>query len=277
MMVTLSEGAKKSLDDYLRQARTYLRGSRSVDADEIEQNITEHIENELEGEAEPVSYDVLDAVLKKLGSPQQWVPMEELPWWWKIIYRLRSGPEDWRLAYISFGLLVVGFLTLAYAPVCTVFVLASFIVARAVLSVTADGKELKAQRWLIYPSLVLVYVPLFLFLMCWPLILVITWWLPKYFELLAEIDAGAITRTISIISAVTNVGAIGLWWTAFGATLLMQKTRMRARIVFRPFLDTFNKRRAALLMCGGVVLLILSVAATILFIPDLLPPEIFFN
>lgn len=277
-MVTLSEGAKKSLDDYLRQARTYLRGSRSVDADEIEQNITEHIENELEGEAEPVSYDVLDAILKKLGSPQQWVPMEELPWWWKIIYRLRSGPEDWRLTYISFGLLVVGFLTLPYAQICTVFVLASFIVARAVLSVTADGKELKAQRWLIYPSLILVYIPLLLFLMCWPLILVVTWWLPKYFALLVEIDAGATTRTISIISAVTNMGAIGSWWTAFGATLLMRKTRMRARIVFIPFLDTFNKRRAALLMCGGVVLLILSVVVAMLSIlKGLLPPGILFN
>lgn len=99
-MITLSESAERSLQDYLRQARLYLRGSRSVDADEVEKSITEHIENELEGAAEPVSRDVLDAVLKKLGRPQQWVPMEELPWWWKIIFRLRSGPEDWRLAYI---------------------------------------------------------------------------------------------------------------------------------------------------------------------------------
>ena len=48
-MITLSENAEKSLHDYLRQARAYLRRSKSVDADEIEQNITEHIENELEG------------------------------------------------------------------------------------------------------------------------------------------------------------------------------------------------------------------------------------
>ena len=26
-------------------------------------------------------------------------------WWRKIIFRMRSGPEDWRLAYISFALL----------------------------------------------------------------------------------------------------------------------------------------------------------------------------
>ncbi len=93
-MITLSKSAKKSLEDYLRQARAYLRGSRSVDANEVEQNITEHIENELEGAAEPVSCDTLDAVLEKLGSPQQWVPEEELPWWRKIILRLRTGPAQ---------------------------------------------------------------------------------------------------------------------------------------------------------------------------------------
>ena len=49
--MTLSEGARRSLEDYLRQARMYLRGSKSVDADEVEQNVTEHIETELEGVA----------------------------------------------------------------------------------------------------------------------------------------------------------------------------------------------------------------------------------
>ncbi len=46
-MIALSESARKSLDDYLRQARAYLRGARTVDADEVEQNITEHIESAL--------------------------------------------------------------------------------------------------------------------------------------------------------------------------------------------------------------------------------------
>ncbi|MGD8499847.1 MAG: hypothetical protein PVJ86_04325, partial [Phycisphaerales bacterium] len=67
MMVTLSESAKKSLDDYLRQARAYMRGAKSVDADEVEQNITEHIENELKDTTEPVSSNELEAVLERLG------------------------------------------------------------------------------------------------------------------------------------------------------------------------------------------------------------------
>ncbi len=154
-MITLSKSAKKSLEDYLRQARAYLRGSKSLDANEVEQNIAEHIENELEGAAEPVSCDALDAVLKKLGSPQQWIPEEELSWWRKIIFRLRTGPEDWRLAYISFGLLVLGCILPWTLPV---LVIASFLVSRAALSEAGDPKELKAQKWLLYPSLIIVYV-----------------------------------------------------------------------------------------------------------------------
>ena len=42
-MVELSENARKGLDDYLRQVRTYLRWSKSLDRDEVEQNIAEHI------------------------------------------------------------------------------------------------------------------------------------------------------------------------------------------------------------------------------------------
>jgi hypothetical protein len=261
-MITLSESAKKSLEDYLRQARAYLRGSKSVDSDEVEQNITEHIENELEGAAEPVSHDVLEAVLKKLGKPQQWVPEEELSWWRKIILRLRSGPEDWRLSYLSFTLIVAGLLLSPNVPVGIILILAGFIAARAVLSVTVNDKELKAQRWLIFPSLILVYIPLLLFIMCWPLILINIWWFPKYHGLLMEIQAAETTHTITLAEA--NVGAIGLWWTAFGATLLIQRTRIRACIVFRPFLDKFNRKHAVLLVCVGVVLLVLSVGTSLL-------------
>ncbi len=129
-MIALSKSAKRSLDDYLRQARAYLRGSKSVDAGEVEQNIAEHIENALEGASEPVSCDELEAVLEKLGNPQQWVPEDELPWWRQIIFRLRSGPEDWRLAYISFGLFVAALAIAPSTPVFVVLILASFLASR---------------------------------------------------------------------------------------------------------------------------------------------------
>ena len=100
-MINLSDSAKKCLDGYLQQVRTYLRGCKTVDADEVERNVIEHIESEFESATAAVSFEELDTVLQRLGSPRQWIPEEELPWWRKTIFRLRTGPEDWRLAYIS--------------------------------------------------------------------------------------------------------------------------------------------------------------------------------
>jgi len=79
-------------------------------------------------------------------------------WWRKIIFRMRSGPEDWRLAYISFALLAAGLLTLPYAPAGIVLILAGFLASRAAIAETGDPKKLKAQKWLLYPSLITVYI-----------------------------------------------------------------------------------------------------------------------
>jgi len=75
-MVELSKSARKGLDDDLRQVRSYLRWSKSLDRDEVEQNVTEHIERELEEAPEPVSSSALEGVLARLGNPRQWVPPE---------------------------------------------------------------------------------------------------------------------------------------------------------------------------------------------------------
>lgn len=143
-MITFNDDAKKLVDNYLHQVRSCLNSCTTVDADEVEQNIKEHIENELQDSSEPISYDELNIVLKKLGSPQQWVPEEETSWWRKIILRLRTGPEDWRLAYISFGLLILGFLTGRNSFM--ILVIASFIVSRALISTAEQIDRLKAQR-----------------------------------------------------------------------------------------------------------------------------------
>ncbi len=140
----------------MQQVRTYLKVCSTVDAEEIEQNVREHIESEFQDVSEPVSYDALDEVLKKLGSPQQWVPEEEIGWWQKIILRLRKGPEDWRLAYISFGLLILGLFIEQRSFI--LFLFASFIFSRAALSTVKDTNQLKGQKWLIYPSLFIIYI-----------------------------------------------------------------------------------------------------------------------
>lgn len=113
-MISFSQNAQDRLNRYLQQVQTSLVVCKSVDPDEVERDITEHIERELEGASEPVCLDELEAVLKKLGRPDQWVPDEALPWWRKAVLRLRKGPEDWRLAYIAFALLLFGLLLLAW-------------------------------------------------------------------------------------------------------------------------------------------------------------------
>ncbi len=156
MVLKFSLNARKSFDDYLNQVKVYLKGVKSVDAEEIVQNINEHIENELTGAAEPVGSETLDEVLKKLGSPQQWVPEEELSWWKKFVLRIRTGPEDWRLAYLSFGLFLFGFLFHSSFFVFVILVTASYIVSRAAMSLSDYNIQVKAQKWLLYPPMIIV-------------------------------------------------------------------------------------------------------------------------
>jgi hypothetical protein len=267
MMITLSENAEKSLHDYLRQARAYLRRSKSVDADEIEQNITEHIENELEGAAEPVSLDVLDAVLKKLGKPQQWVPMEELPWWWRIVFRLRSGPEDWRLAYISLALLVAGILMLPYPLVGIVLILASFLASRAAVAEAGDAKELKAQKWLLYPSLIIVYVFVLLTLLTWPLLFAP---LADEYEhtLIKSIDRFENEGDYWPVAVSAIVAGLGLWWSIVGAVVL--KPRKLLGVIFNPFAEKIRSKWAIRLLLIGLATLILSAGTGIAYYQGLI-------
>jgi len=258
-MATLSEGAKRGLEDYLRQARAYLRGSKSVDADEVEQNVTEHIETELEGVPEPVSRDDLNVVLKKLGSPQQWVPAEELTWWRLFILRLRSGPEDWRLAYVSLSLLVAGFLILPYAPVCVILILVSFLISRAALSEAGDPEELKAQKWLLYPSLVVVYVFVLVGLLTWPLgvLVPVADEYERYFSRLQN-DLDYWFMAFSVILA-----GLGLWWSVLAVVFL--KSRKTVRTLFRPFADGYKSSWALLLLAISLGLMILSLSLGIVY------------
>jgi hypothetical protein len=265
-MITLSKSAKKSLEDYLRQARAYLRGSKSLDATEVEQNITEHIENELEGAAEPVSCDALDAVLKKLGSPQQWVPEEELPWWRKIILRLRSGPEDWKLAYISLALLVTGVLTLSYATSGIVLILASCLVSRAALSEAVDSNELKAQKWFLYPSLIIVYIFVLLALLTWPLGLSIP--LAEGYEHEFRESSSRLRNEVDywVMAVSVILAGLGLWWSILAAAVL--KPRRLLRVIFRPFAEKVRSKWALRLLLAGLALIILSAGTGVLYYQD---------
>jgi hypothetical protein len=255
-MVELSHGAKRSLDEYLRQVKLYLQGAKTVDADEVEQNITEHIETELEGEAEPVSSGKLAAVLKRLGSPRQWVPEEELPWWRRIIFRLRTGPDDWRLAYMSLGLLVAGLL---YTPGAIVLIPAAFIVSRAALAAT-DYRVDKGQKWLLYPPLLIVYLFLAGTLLSGASFLGFglaegLWW--ESARVREVVRMGTVLFYASVMTIVT-----ALWWTILG--MVWCKWPALVRSIFSPFADRLSRKWAVALLCTGLGLLILS--ATVILV-----------
>ena len=255
-MKNLTDTAQNRLDKYLSQTRASLRTCTGVDADEVESDIRAHIETELEGTDEPVSLKNLEAVLDRLGSPRQWVPEEEIPWWRKTILRLRTGPEDWRLAYISFGLLIAGFILV---PSFIVLIPASFIVARAALSETEDAGELKTQKWLIYPSLIIVYVSVLLGLLLWPLGLL--------FPLAEELEHTIRESNVRIrdlgydlpywrMATSFIIAGLGLWWIILGGLLL--KWRRFLQMLFKPFTGWFSRKWALILLLIGLALMIPS-------------------
>ena len=261
-MINLTDNAKKHLDHYLQQVRTCLKDCPTVDADEVEQNIKEHIESELQSSTKPVSLDTLDDVLKRLGSPQQWLPEEEISWWRKIILRLRTGPEDWRLAYISFGLLILGCLIL---PASFVLIPASFIVARAALSETADSSELKAQRWLIYPSLVVAYLFIAFLLLIWPV-------LPLFAlaEELEHLDADVFPWNTGgetaywALAFVAIAAATCLWWLIL--SLILKAGPHILRAIFKPFAQNITPKLANWFMGIAAALFVVCLTFLLLMI-----------
>ena len=252
-MNNLTADAQVRLGQYLGQVKTALSGCRSVDAEDVLSDVQGHIADALEGKAGPISYNELDGVLKRLGSPGQWVPEEEMVWWRRIILRLRHGPEDWRLAYLSFGVLVLGFIW--SRPGFLLLVPVSFILSRAALStVVSDHKELGAQKWLIYPSMIMVSAFAGFWLVFWP-----------------AFALGGLAETIAqerfnvfFLWNVSNenaywpvaimfiIAGVGLWWFIVGS--IHRKWPQLLQHIFRPFLDGLTPRRAYWMVIVGVII-----------------------
>ena len=289
MVIELSEKARKSLSEYLDQVKRSLKGVKNIDADEIVQNVNEHIENELGDTTELVSSEKLGAVLEKLGSPLQWVPEEEISWWRKFILRIYSGPEDWRLAYISFGLLLIAFLfhySLSFSEF-VILVTASFIVSRAALAAANDRDELQGQKWLIYPSLIAGYIAILSLILTWPLIPIFNLFVPRYIALLEATYSGMeekdfVEVTSFIVGSILSAACIGIIWIGYGLILLSKKHQIQIRTIFKPFANQFNRKWSLVIIFLGIGLFVISIIACYIInyfelIPVcLLPNKLFF-
>jgi hypothetical protein len=171
MTATLTLEAQHRLDRYLQEVRLLLRGAAGVDAAEVEHDVREHIETELGAAADPVTAEELENVLRRLGSPTQWVGDEEVPAWRRALARLYLG-EDWRLAYLCFGISVLGAVLLfAGSPIALVLFGAGFLLARAAVSLAEErGEELGPRRWLVLLPIAVVVVPVLLVVLVGPFI-----------------------------------------------------------------------------------------------------------
>jgi hypothetical protein len=248
-----TDAARQALERYVSELRFLLRGCSTVDPAEVEAEVRSHIDQELANSPHPVSSERLDAILARLGSPTQWVPIDELPWWRRALIRLRMGPASDRWALGVFALWVLGLMLLPAAGLGLFAIVASFLLARAVLAMSEEaGSQLMWRRWLVYPSLLSVYVPLI------TLVLGLGGFaaaLPSEAggQWRRDLGADELARVEHPVSALfSGVAGLGVWWVIVGVTLLLVP-RLPSRI-FHPFFTRPARRRGVALLSMGVLL-----------------------
>lgn len=248
-MIELTPDARKRFDDYLQRTRSALRGTRAIEATEVEQNVIQHVELALAGVPSPVGADSLRTVLEQLGPPERWLPDEELPVWRRVLGRLMTGSEDWRLAYLSFGATALMIITLPIGGLL-LFPLA-FVLSRACVELLRErGEPLGAKAWLVLPPIVL---GLLLFV-GGALVLGIA--APATFaeeQGMRELGfpdplsrAGRVQMFLGFM-LVTN----GVWWVALAGLFSVLFAPIRA--LFRPTLDRLERWHLGLFSVAGVI------------------------
>lgn len=250
-MIELTDSARERLDDYVRRLRAALRGTRSIEPDEVEQSVREHVEIALHGTPAPVGAEPLAEVLERLGPPERWLAEDERPVWRQMMERLRKGPEDWRLAYASFGLFVLSLLLLP-AGIGVLLFPAAFLLSRAYVEfLETRGERLGARRWLVYPPIAIVMMGVLTVLLVAPVAAFLAWGIGDHalhrMFLQPHWIAGDHFRFDTGVAAM----AFGVWWIV--ASLLLAAFARPIRFPFKPLLDNFQRRHAYVLTAIGFI------------------------
>ena len=177
-----------------------------------------------------------------------------MSWLRKFILRIRTGPEDWRLAYISFGLFVIGFL---FPPAYLLLVPASYLVSRAAMSLSNHEIQVKAQKWLIYPSIIAVTLFLAGVLLLLPLSILIP---------IAEGLESSMMQTYKIriddnywyMASSLIAMLICLWWILGGLICLIYPSLPRK--IFYPLAGWFKRSHALIFIALAVIVFVISFA-----------------
>jgi hypothetical protein len=268
-MTSFTPEALAYLDDYLADVRAAVAGHESLAPDDIEQDVRDHVQAAFERAGGPVTADQLAAVLDRLGPPAGWVGEGRRSVWkylsdklkpvgHKAVEQIKALPgeayqagrgivgavkgltHDWRLAYIAFGLFVLGMIAF---PLFPVFLIASYFAARADVSLARErGETLGARRWLVYPPLVIVSVVLFLALTLWPIApsIAATHEIPRAVR---DDLAGIMHVSPKLVQPLAGtylvVGALSLWWGIL--SLISLRFPGLAAAVFPPFGARFRR------------------------------------
>jgi hypothetical protein len=250
-MIELTPSAQSRLNDYFQELRRVLSGSPAVDPSDVERDVRDHIDAALVGQAVPVEAPALDDVLHKLGSPAQWLPDADATprtislseWLRQIGLQLARGPESYRMAYLSFFVFVVGcslsFLAKAGQPL-VIAIPVSFILSRAALSLFTAERLTSGQKWLLYPSLVAVYVPLVVAIVIVPL--------------LARVDLAERGSLTDVEVNLAFFALLSFVWLLIGLVSAIFPGAIRS--VFYPFAEWFSRRiGVGLAIVGSIGLL----------------------
>jgi VIT1/CCC1 family predicted Fe2+/Mn2+ transporter len=257
-MIDFTPDAKRRFDEYLLRMRVSLRGTRAVEPEEVEQNVIEHVELALAGAPSPIGPERLDTVLEQLGPPERWLPDDERPVWRRAMDRVMAGPEDWRLAYASLGLMLLMMLTFPIGGV--MLLLPAFVLSRAAVALTEErGETLGARKWLVLPPIVFALV-----LVCAVALLAPA---GAFGAMLSEIglrdlgldfdnrfDRGRLF--LGVLSMAT-----GAWWIVLSGVFAMLMRPFRA--LFAPVTSGLKRGHALVLTIAGVV--VAGIGAVLVF------------
>jgi hypothetical protein len=200
------------------------------------------------------------AVLDRLGEPNEWVPAEP-PAWRRPFTALSSRPGDWRLAFVSCASLLLTVILMTGRvmlwPLPLVLLPLAFVTARINVALLDErGEALGLRTWLLYPSLLVLYVPLFFALIGGP-----TWPVANVFY----DDPSARSRIVALAHASPSLAApavvvivLGCWWTLLGLVVIQMISSVRA--LFRPFAGFLDRRHAVGLALTGIVLAVIGIA-----------------
>jgi hypothetical protein len=276
-MTRFTPEAQARLDEYLAEVRSAVTGHVSVSPDEIEQDVRDHVVAALEGTRGPIIAADVAAVLERLGPPNQWVADEPRSMWKylsdklkpvgqagrEIAAKVRGMSNDWRLAYLAFGLFVLGLIAF---PLFPAFLIGAYFAARADVALARErGETLGARRWLVYPPMAILSLLLLLALAIWPIAPAVglshqiprsTW--PDVSGIM-HVSPKAVQPVSAIYLA---IGTVSLWWCI--CSLIVLRFPNLPGVVFPPFGKSIRRHDATLvfLLAGTVFVCWLSRAET---------------